>query len=323
MNKHLLTVDDVTNDDLLEVFRKADTYRDFTNMKVRPPTTKDYSGTIMCPLFLEPSTRTRHSFESAMLRMGGKCLSSPTPEMMSVAKGESMSDTLKAESYYCQLMVVRSTQRVEDWFDFDKGYITTPIINAGDGPYNHPTQAILDAYTIWRMYGHEDGMSPFAKRNLTHLVIGDVGNSRTIRSYVQLMSRAKHHHFYVYDSTGNGLEVPFIDENKVQLTYICKWEIDKIAEQADVIYLNRVQKERWPRTGTGWHGIETPFKIDEKMLNSLKVGCLLLNPGPRQEEIPMHLTNWNPIKMWDQVKNGLYARMAIISKMLGDTLPDL
>jgi aspartate carbamoyltransferase len=310
--KHLMTVEDVTNEDLLRLFRSAESMQ----TGIYRFTKGNFMDKILCPLFLEPSTRTRHSFESAMIRLGGNSLSAPTPEMLSINKGESISDTLKTESCYCDIMVVRAPVSYFEWFNFDMDYCGIPIINAGDGPYNHPTQAMLDAYTIWERYGHEDRTSPFAKRHLKHLIIGDLGHSRTIRSYVELMRRAAGHEFYAFDSTNHSHKIESVHDN-LKVEYVrCERDIVDLLPSIDVVYLNRVQTERW-KGGPRCYS----FEFNTTMMNKLKDDAVVLNPGPRQEELPVHLTNWNNVKMWEQVRNGLYLRMSLISMMLGK-LPD-
>lgn len=246
--------------------------------------TKRIENKVMATLFFEPSTRTRLSFESAMLRLGGNVITT-NDESSSLMKGESISDTIRTVSEYADVIVVRCDQPISRW-----GTVDVPVINAGDGIYNHPTQALADLYAIYQ-----------AKQRVSSDVLkvgiaGDIENSRTIRSFSEIME-LDGHEVFLYDSA-----------HKEGLA-----EFEAMLPDLDVLYLNRVQTERRK------HGKEhstSYFRLGERHLSVMKADAIILNPGPRLEEMPEHLTDPR-IMFWDQVRNGLYIRMAILRHIFG------
>lgn len=265
---------------------------------------------VLATLFFEPSTRTRLSFESAMIRLGGKVISASDSNNLSLTKGESLSDTLTAVSYYADVIAVRASVPFKDWFPSDLKCFRVPIINAGDGSFNHPTQALLDAYTIWRHYGFSQ-KAPFVSQPLVHCIVGDLAKSRAIKSYLELMTRQNNHTFNLYDNTGQGNKVenlPAMDN----VNYLTRNQLEHDISGVDVLYLNRIQSERWG----GKESTGDEFMLTGNHIMKMKNFAMVLNPGPRREELPVHLTNQNCIKMWDQVENGVFLRMAILRKLL-------
>lgn len=257
-------------------------------------------GKTMASLFFEPSTRTRLSFEAAMKRLGGSVITA-NDESSSLMKGESIADTLKTASFFADLLVVRSSEPESSWGEPD-----VPIINAGDGGNSHPSQALLDAFTIWC---HKGTLSP-----LTVGIVGDLKHSRTIKSLVEYLSVGATD-FIAFDSTGQGNE---LSEASMGFAQRCHTRNDiseflKLSGQIDVLYMNRVQCER--------HEVGIPnqsgstFVLDRNMLRNFKEDCLILNPGPRKEEMPF--LEDNRIKMWEQVESGFYIRMALLRHIFG------
>ena len=245
--------------------------------------TKRIENKVMATLFFEPSTRTRLSFESAMLRLGGKVITA-NDESSSLMKGESISDTIRTVSEYADVIVVRCDQPISRW-----GTVNCPVINAGDGIFNHPTQALADFYAVYQ-----------AKRRVLSDVLkvgiaGDIENSRTIRSFSEIMEDDGHEVF-LYDST----EEEGLAEFEAMLTDL------------DVLYLNRVQRERHNDNAA----ILPSFRLSDYLLSTMKEDAVILNPGPRQEEMPEYLTD-SRIMFWDQIRNGLYIRMAILRHIFG------
>lgn len=280
-----------------ELFKDAESIRNL-NLACKSGTTDwdlfSARGKIMATLFFEPSTRTRLSFEAAMKKLGGEVIGLSSTDS-SLVKGESMEDTLNAISMYADVLVVRSSSSIKTWGDPN-----CIVINAGDGGENHPTQSLLDGYTIWR---YKKSLS-----NMTIGIVGDLGNSRTIKSLVEFMSK-KRNIFTTFDSTGLGNK---INNDHVEEIY----NIEDIKEfesemfNFDVLYLNRVQNER--------NGIacESKFILQNNHLNDIKNDCLIMNPGPRKEEIPANISD-SRIKMWEQVENGFYIRMALLRYAFG------
>lgn len=294
----LLTCNGMTNEDLLKLFHEADRIRqgDYCSVLCQKK--------IMATLFFEPSTRTRLSFESAMLKLGGRVISA-SGDTTSCTKGETIADTIKAVSSYADIIVVRSSECHTKW-RVDE--INTPVINAGDGHWSHPTQALLDAYTVWREFGSDPNNAIPA--GLTIGVVGDTEYSRTISSFINMMGRSTNK-FYVFDSTNRWLK-PILD-TPVDMTMVRSVsELDQLSPSFDVLYVNRMQKERWSFANDELE----PYSTSEQMWDSLKPNCVVMNPGPRRQEMPEQFDKRPQNKMWIQAENGLYVRMAILAAML-------
>jgi aspartate carbamoyltransferase catalytic subunit len=181
------------------------------------------------------------------------------------------------------------------------------VINAGDGGCNHPTQALTDCYTVWRAFG---GSTPFPDRPLRHAVVGDIMRSRTIRSYVELMSRQDGAAFHLFDTRGAGSKYIVRQNPRACVTGLGLDALPDILPQCDVVYLNRLQTERWDGGGE-----PEPFVFTPKLMDLLPGHAVVLNPGPRREEIPDELVEHPQVLMQKQVRNGLYVRMALLKLM--------
>jgi aspartate carbamoyltransferase catalytic subunit len=312
---NILTVQDVLKVGLLELFQEAEALRAAHSCVRRGHCTANPSGcerTVVANLFFEPSTRTRLSFESAITRLGGKPICSADCDGLSTRKGESIAQTIEVVSRYADVVVVRANISHKDWFT-EHGDYPVPVINAGDSYYNHPTQAMLDAYTLWRAYGNSP-RSAFVKEPLVHCVIGDIAKSRTIRSYVELMAQEQSHTFYLYDSTGHGNKLPWAPTPTTDLIYLKDIrEVESKMKQYDVLYLNRIQTER---SSVSIGVLERQFCLTEQHMLMQKDYCLVLNPGPCLAELPTDLHKHPRVKVREQVDNGMYVRMALLKKLL-------
>lgn len=309
MLRNVMRVADLPNDVLYDLFRSADALRSGV-CAVRHRTAQwqpqVVDGCVLATLFFEPSTRTRLSFESAMRRLGGEVISACDSNSLSVSKGESLADTIEAVSYLADVIVVRSTQPLYEWHNSDK--FRVPVINAGDGGNNHPTQALLDAYTLWRHNGCSNVHA--VPQNKTFGIVGDVEKSRTIRSFIELFSRDQSNQFILFDSTGRGAKFAGTTRYDDIWHATTQEEFEAYMPRMDCLYLNRVQKERHASEVNG------SFVLTEKHLMTLKGTCAVLNPGPRREELPVELSHYGSVKMWEQVENGLYVRMALLKYLL-------
>lgn len=288
-----LTLSDFSVDQLEKYFLLAE--------EIREGKTLSCNGKIMASLFFQPSTRTRLSFESAMLRLGGQVISVSDKESTSSSKGETIADTIRVVSHYADVLVVRSSESHFNW-DFDKSL--KPVINAGSS-VEHPTQALIDAYTVWRHFGKKSCII----EDLNIALIGDLENSRTINSFCQFMSRSETNSFFALDTTGQNNPLVYSAELVESVCYLHGME--KIIGEMDVIYLNRIQTEKWVRSME-----KSSFCMDEKLISKLKPKAIILNPGPRQEELPPQFDNFHKNKMFEQVQNGLYIRMALLYQIL-------
>jgi len=297
---NLLSVHDVSDSKLKKLFNLADWHR--LRDEIKNHQLVDHLDLLKChvlgTLFFEPSTRTRWSFESAMIKLGGKVISSSSAECSSQAKGESLEDTINICCQYVDFLVIRSSEPLTNNGECNFCIPDKRIINAGDGNNEHPTQAILDAYTIWRHLGKID--------TLRIGVIGDLVQSRTIHSLVSLLGRNASNSFTFYNPLGGKLPR---EREPLSPIFHCDHE-DQFHyedEDFDVVYLNRIQNERWDK------GMEyTPYILTRENLNVMKPK-IVMNPGPRKEELPF--LDDPRIVFEEQALNGLFVRMAILSDL--------
>lgn len=272
--------------------------------------TDDYYGScrgkILATLFYEPSTRTQMSFQTAMLRLGGRIIGFDNPGNSSVSKGESLRDTVRVVSGYSDIIAIRhplaGAAKAASLFS------RVPIINAGDGGHLHPTQTLTDMVTLY----HEKG-------RLSHLCIGvcgDLKNGRTVHSLIKTMAAFPGNSF-VLISTPH-LRIP--DYAKAYLTAAgCPYtEVDSLSEaipMLDVLYMTRIQKERFatPEEYEQQRGV---YILDIEKLSAGKPDLVVLHPLPRVDEISEQVDNDPRAKYFEQTEYGLYARMALILRML-------
>ncbi len=269
-------------------------------------------GKIMCTLFYEPSTRTRMSFEAAMKRLGGEVISTENArEFSSGAKGESLEDTVRVISGYVDVIVLRYDQ--EGGARRAQDFSVIPIINAGDGTGQHPTQALLDIYTIRKFFGEVS--------RLKIAMVGDLANGRTVRSLCYFL--AKHYPsnqiFFV-----SPVQVRMKEDIKAYLNrYGVKWtETDNLASvlsEVDVIYQTRVQKERFKDNRALYEQVikeSEELVIKETSLGLMKDSAIIMHPLPRITEISYGVDKDKRAVYFQQAKFGLFVRMALLEMML-------
>lgn len=266
------------------------------------------SQRIMASLFYEPSTRTRMSFESAMFRLGGNVITTESAqEFSSAAKGETLEDTIRIIEGYSDVIVMRhfesgSARRAAD-------VASVPIINAGDGPGQHPTQALLDMYTIREEIGRLDG---------TRIaMVGDLANGRTARSLTYLM--AKYDDVKIYFVAPQVVRMKedikaHLDEHKVA------WEeaedLIEVAREVDVIYQTRIQKERFGDRIEYYEKARGKYIIDDRTMAALPEKSIVMHPLPRVDEIAAEVDSDPRAAYFRQAQNGLYIRMALLRMVL-------
>lgn len=266
-------------------------------------------GKILASLFYEPSTRTRFSFEAAMQRLGGNVIATEAAsQFSSVTKGETLEDTIKTINSYADVIVLRhptegSSQRAAD-------VSSVPIINAGDGPGEHPTQALLDLYTIWKEKG---GIN-----NLSIAFVGDLLYGRTVHSLLNVLP--------VYDNVKFSFVSPpplrLPDKYKEQLTekgisFQELTDLQEVLPEADVLYVTRIQKERFPNEEE-YEKVKDSYIIDPGVLEKMKPHATIMHPLPRVNEISPAVDTDKRAAYFRQVKNGLYVRMALLELLLKD-----
>ncbi|KAF5730528.1 aspartate carbamoyltransferase 1 chloroplastic [Tripterygium wilfordii] len=265
-------------------------------------------GFLMATLFYEPSTRTRLSFESAMKRLGGEVLTTENAkEFSSAAKGETLEDTIRTVEGYSDIIVMRH---------FESGAARRaaatagiPVINAGDGPGQHPTQALLDVYTIEREIGKLDG--------ITVALVGDLANGRTVRSLVYLLAKYRNPKIYFVSPD----VVKMKEDIKDYLTSKgVEWEesadLMEVASKCDVVYQTRIQRERFGERVDLYEEARGKYIVDRDVLNVMQKHAVVMHPLPRLDEITVEVDSDPRAAYFRQAKNGLYIRMALLKLLL-------
>ena len=265
-------------------------------------------GRILATLFFEPSTRTRLSFESAMLSLGGQVLGFSSANSSSASKGESVADTIRVVSAYCDIIAMRHPKEGAPLVATQHSLV--PVINAGDGGHNHPTQTLTDLMTIHKEKGHFD--------NLTIGFCGDLKFGRTVHSLVAAMSRYTGVRF-VFVSPEE-LKLPrYVKEQYVKsknIPYTQSTCLEEVMPELDILYMTRVQKERFFNEEDYLRLKDSYILTPEKLANA-KEDLRILHPLPRVNEISVAVDNDPRACYFKQAQNGRYIRMALIMKLLG------
>ncbi len=265
-------------------------------------------GKILATLFFEPSTRTRLSFESAMLSLGGQVLGFSSANSSSASKGESVADTIRVVSAYCDIIAMRHPKEGAPLVASMHSLV--PVINAGDGGHNHPTQTLTDLMTIHKEKGHFD--------NLTIGMCGDLKFGRTVHSLVAAMSRYTGVRF-VFVSPEE-LKLPrYVKEQYIKsknIPYTQSTSLEEVMPELDILYMTRVQKERFFNEEDYLRLKDSYILTPEKLANA-KEDLRILHPLPRVNEISVAVDNDPRACYFKQAQNGRYIRMALIMKQLG------
>lgn len=267
----------------------------------------ELAGRMLASLFYEPSTRTRFSFEAAVQRLGGSVISTEAAaHFSSVTKGESLEDTIKVTAGYSDVIVLRhpevgSAERAA-------AVSTVPVINAGDGLGQHPTQALLDIYTIQHELGAVDGLSI--------ALVGDLLNGRTIHSLLFILGLYKVAKIYLV--APNQLKLPkeykaYLDKSGIE--YEEKDSLEFLDDSIDVVYVTRVQKERF-KSDAEYQKLKDYFVVDSNTVKRLKDKSIIMHPLPRVNEISTDVDDDPRAAYFRQAENGLYVRMALLAHIL-------
>ena len=265
-------------------------------------------GKILATLFFEPSTRTRLSFESAMLSLGGQVLGFSSAASSSASKGESVADTIRVVSAYCDIIAMRHPKEGAPLVATMHSLV--PVINAGDGGHNHPTQTLTDLITIHKEKGHFD--------NLTIGFCGDLKFGRTVHSLVAAMSRYTGIRF-VFISPEE-LKLPrYVKEQYIKsknIPYTQSTSLEEVMPELDILYMTRVQKERFFNE-EDYLRLKDSYILTPEKLENAKEDLRILHPLPRVNEISVAVDNDPRACSFKQAQNGRYIRMALIMKLLG------
>ncbi|NLY72004.1 MAG: aspartate carbamoyltransferase [Clostridiales bacterium] len=266
------------------------------------------AGNLLATLFFEPSTRTRFSFEAAMLKLGGKVIGFSEPTSSSIAKGESIADTVRTVSCYADIIVMRHPK--EGAPRIGAMVSEVPIINAGDGGHQHPTQTLTDLLTIRALKG---GFS-----NLTIGLCGDLKFGRTVHSLMKALSRYENITFILISP--KELVIPdyvrkeVLNKNGVKYEEVRK--IEEVIHKLDILYMTRVQKERFFNE-EDYVRLKDHYILDNEKMSLAREDMIVMHPLPRVNEIAVEVDNDPRAVYFKQAKYGMYVRMALIIKLLG------
>lgn len=298
-NKSLVSINDFSKDEIINVLELAEKFE-------KNPSQRVLSGKVVASLFFEPSTRTRLSFESAINRLGGRVIGFSEASNTSVSKGESLKDTILTVANYSDLIVMRHP--IEGSARFASEVAKVPVINAGDGANQHPTQTMLDLYSIRKTQGTLD--------NLHIVMIGDLKYGRTVHSLLQAMS-----HFNTKFTFVSPPELRLPNEYKIflkekGLPFTEETEIGSTIDAADIVYMTRVQRERFSDL-MEYEKVKNVYVLKNEMFGNAKPNMRILHPLPRVNEISEDVDDNPHAYYFTQALNGVYARMAIMCSILG------
>jgi aspartate carbamoyltransferase catalytic subunit len=262
-------------------------------------------GRILATLFFEPSTRTRLSFEAAMHKLGGEVIGFAEPKVSSVAKGETLEDTIRVVEHYADVIVIRHPE--EDSALRAAEAAVAPVINAGSGSWEHPTQALLDLHTMREAKRGIDG--------LNIALLGDLLYGRTVHSLTFALANYDVR-LYLVSPPQLRMRRDVLERVERRLDYVETEDLKLILPELDVLYVTRVQKERFPRP-EDYEAVKDIYRIDRETLRHAKEDLIVMHPLPRVTEISTDVDETPHAWYFRQVRHGLYVRMALLALVLG------
>ena len=307
MEKHnFVTIADLSRDNIMYLLQMAQEFEKHPNREL-------LKGKVVATLFYEPSTRTRLSFETAANRLGARVIGFSDAKASSVAKGETLKDTILMVSNYADIIAMR--HYIEGAAQYASEVAPVPIVNAGDGAHMHPSQCLLDLYSIFKTQGTLD--------NLNIYLVGDLKYGRTVHSLIMAMRH--------FNPTFHFIAPPELAMPEEYKIYCRKHNIkfeehteftDDVISQADILYMTRVQKERFSDL-MEYERVKDVYILRNAMLHNVRPNMRIMHPLPRVNEIAYDVDN-NPHAYYiQQARNGLYAREAIYAYCLGISLDDV
>ena len=300
-NRQLIEPGDLSLAELESIFELAD------DMMANPNKYLDCcKGKLLATLFYEPSTRTRLSFESAMLRLGGQVIGFDNPQNASVSKGESLADTIRTISCYADIGVIRHPREGAAKL-VAKAVPQMPIINAGDGGHEHPTQTLTDLLTIRHYKGKLEGH--------TIGLCGDLLFGRTIHSLVKTMNRYKGNRFVFISPKELQMPEYFLSMLEPD-SFVQTHSLDQVIGDLDILYMSRVQKERFVNEEE-YLRLKDVYILDKAKMDLAKQELIVLHPLPRVNEIAVEVDEDPRAVYFNQARFGMFGRMALMAKLLG------
>ena len=297
--KSLVSINDYTKEEYIKILDLAEIFEN-------KPVQNLLQGKVIASLFFEPSTRTRLSFDSAVNKLGGKVIGFSDTHSSSITKGETLYDTIRIVSNYCDLIVMRHP--LEGSARYASEITNIPIINAGDGANQHPTQTLLDLYSIRKTQGKLD--------NLNIFMVGDLKYGRTVHSLLMAMSKFNTTFNFISPEELKLPEAYKIFLENLGLKYYEHKDFTDIISKADIIYMTRVQKERFSDP-IEYERTKNAYVLKNEFLTSTKENMRVLHPLPRVNEIEKDVDLNPKAYYFTQALNGVYIRQAIITSILG------
>lgn len=303
-NRSFVSIGDYTKEEFIEILDRAAEFEKNPNQEI-------LKGKLVASLFFEPSTRTRLSFESAVNRLGGRVVGFDDANSSSVTKGETLKDTIKMVTSYVDLIIMRHP--IEGSARYASEMASVPVINAGDGANQHPTQTMLDMYSIRKTQGRLYGLNIF--------LVGDLKYGRTVHSLVMAMS---HFNPVFYFISPEELRMPkeyLLTLDSLGIAYHEHRDFLPIIDRADIIYMTRVQRERFSDP-MEYERTRNAYVLRNSMLENTRSNLKILHPLPRVNEIATDVDENPKAYYFTQALNGLYVRQAIIASILGEKQGD-
>lgn len=296
---HVLSIDQFDRPSIDKLFTKAREMKQIVETKGGNDALKHR---VSANLFYEPSTRTSSSFAAAMYRLGGDVISINDVQYSSVAKGETLEDTVRTLEQYADVIVLRhpevgAAKRAAS-------VSNVPIINAGDGVGEHPTQALLDLFTVYEEHGRIDG--------LTISLVGDLKNGRTVHSLVKLLGMYDVRLQFVAPES---LAFPSQYTSTLKTAPTSHSDVEEVASTTDVLYVTRVQKERFDSLDA-YEAVKDSYVIDKTLVSTMKPDAIVMHPLPRVGEIAFDVDSDPRAAYFRQMRNGLYVRMALLENLV-------
>jgi aspartate carbamoyltransferase catalytic subunit len=298
--RDIISIKDFSRDEINHVFKVAKTMEPLAQKG-----SEMLRGKILATLFFEASTRTRLSFESAMHKLGGATIGFAEAEIASVKKGENLADTIRTVDNYADVIALRHP--LEGAARLAAEFSKVPIINGGSGAEEHPTQALLDLYTMVKEKGGIEGLKV--------ALVGDLRYGRTVHSLAYALSLYKIELFLVSPETLR-MRREVLQTIKERIPVTEKTSLEKIVPIVDVLYVTRIQKERFPDPAE-YAKVKGSYRIDLETLREAKKDLAILHPLPRLDEIATEVDSTPYARYFQQVRNGIVVRMALLALILG------
>ena len=298
--KHVVSIKDLDNKRILAILKRA---KQLVSIAEGKKKSKALDGKILATCFFEPSTRTRLSFESAMQRLGGTCIGFADPSATSHLKGETLTDAIRMVDGYADAIVLRHPREGSAKMASEASKV--PVINGGDGAGQHPTQTLLDLFTINEEMGKLEGLNVG--------MLGDLRYGRTVHSLSQALDRFKTKFFFI---SPESLKMPTQVTDELTNKWSTHDTLYDILSKLDVLYVTRIQKERFPDI-EDYKRVAGAYRINADLLQNAKSKMRILHPLPRVDEIAPDVDNTKHAAYFRQAFNGVPVRMALLEELIG------